>query len=91
MSWHTPAPVAKPRVDFGTPHDGLGQLVAAETSTYRDAASGTSVYTHHARITGLCPDAHYVYAAMHDGANPRGGDSTDGTARSRSPAVHELR
>jgi 3',5'-cyclic AMP phosphodiesterase CpdA len=73
VSWHTRAPVAKPRVDFGTPHDGLGRLVAAETSTYRDWVSGTSVYTHHARITGLCPDAHYVYAAMHEGADPQVG------------------
>ncbi len=70
VSWHTPAPVHKPRVVFGTPDDGFGQAVAAETNTYRDAASGKTVHAHHARITGLCPDAHYVYAAMHDGASP---------------------
>src|SRR5215813_8623632 len=70
VSWHTPTPVTKPRVEFGTPDDGLGQLVAAETIAYRDAASATTVYAHHARITGLFPDAHYVYAASHDGATP---------------------
>ena len=45
----------------------------AETITYRDAASGTPVYTHHARVTDLWPDTHYAYAAMHDGAHPEMG------------------
>ena len=70
VSWHTPARVSKPRVILGTPDDGLGHEVTAETITYRDAASGTEVYVHHARITGLCPDTQYVYAAVHDGATP---------------------
>ncbi len=73
VSWHTSTPVCKPRVDFGTPNDGLGHAVPAETITYRDAASDTAVYTHHARITGMWPDTHYVYAAMHDGAHPEMG------------------
>ena len=42
----------------------------AVTVTYRDAESGAEICAHHARITGLCPDTHYVYAAVHDGANP---------------------
>src|ERR1700756_1161822 len=70
VSWHTPAPVSKARVIFGTPGDGLGRATAAETITYRDAASGRMIYAQHARITGLCPDTHYVYAAVHDGADP---------------------
>src|SRR6516165_12456130 len=70
VSWHTPAPVSRPRVVFGTPEDGLGQATAAQTMAYRDAASGQTVYAHHATITGLWPDAQYVYAAMHDGADP---------------------
>ena len=45
-------------------------MATAESTAYRDAASGATIYAHHARITGLCPDAHYVYAAMHDGAKP---------------------
>ena len=70
VSWHTSIPVFKPRVVFGTPDDGMGQAVPAETITYRDAASGTAIYAHHARIAGLWPDTHYVYAAMHHGAHP---------------------
>ncbi len=70
VSWHTPTPVGNPRIAFSTPGDGLGMGVSAETVTYRDAASRTDVYAHHARITGLCPDTQYVYAAVHEGANP---------------------
>src|SRR6187200_3212023 len=70
VSWHTPAPVSHPRIVYGTPDDGLGQATAAETVTYRDAASGHPVFAHHATITGLCADTQYVYAAMHDGADP---------------------
>ncbi len=70
VSWHTSTPVCNPRVAFGTPSDGLGQAVPAVTVTYRDAESGAEICAHHARITGLCPDTHYVYAAVHDGANP---------------------
>jgi phosphodiesterase/alkaline phosphatase D-like protein len=70
VSWHTPAPVSRPQVVFGTAEDGLGQTTAAETITYRDTASGQAVYAHHATITGLWPDTQYVYAAMHDGADP---------------------
>ncbi len=73
VSWHTPAPVGKPHVTFGTPSDGFGKVAPAETVTYRDAASGTTTYVHHARIAGLCPDTHYVYAAVHDGAMPEMG------------------
>src|ERR1700755_460244 len=69
-SWHTRAQVSRPRVVSATPEDGLGQTTAAETITYRDAASGHAVYAHHATITGLWPDTQYVYAAMHDGADP---------------------
>jgi 3',5'-cyclic AMP phosphodiesterase CpdA len=70
VSWHTSAPVGKPHITFGTPNAGLGQTVPARTTRYRDALSGNTVYAHHARITGLCPDTDYVYAAAHDGANP---------------------
>jgi hypothetical protein len=73
VSWHTTAAVRNPRVMFGTPDDGLGQAVAAETVTYRDAASRTEVRVHHARLSGLVPDTDYVYAAFHDGASPEMG------------------
>ncbi|MFD9127641.1 purple acid phosphatase family protein [Kitasatospora sp. NPDC059571] len=70
VSWHTTASVARPRVHWGTAAGGLGRTVPAETTTYRDAKSGTEVQVHHARLTGLRPDTDHVYAAVHDGAAP---------------------
>ncbi|MEV5650155.1 metallophosphoesterase family protein [Nocardia sp. NPDC052254] len=70
VSWHTTAAVRNPVVRFGTPTAGFGTTVPAQTRTYRDAASGTEVRVHHARLTGLAPDSEYVYAAGHDGAPP---------------------
>ncbi|MFD8755886.1 purple acid phosphatase family protein [Kitasatospora sp. NPDC059577] len=70
VSWHTTRSVANPRVMYGTSNGGFGRTVQAATRTYRDAASGTEVQAHHARITGLHPDTDYVYAAVHDGTTP---------------------
>ncbi|MFF3908089.1 purple acid phosphatase family protein [Streptomyces sp. NPDC001848] len=68
VSWHTTVSVSRPRVLLGTPAGGFGRTVAAQTTTYRDAKSGTEVQVHHARLRGLRPDTDYVYAALHDGA-----------------------
>ncbi len=73
VSWHTVDAVRNPRVMLGTPASGFGRVVAAETRTYRDAKSGIEVRVNHARLTGLMPDTDYVYAAMHDGAEPETG------------------
>jgi 3',5'-cyclic AMP phosphodiesterase CpdA len=73
VSWHSASAARNPRVMVGTPHDGLGRMVAAETVAYRDAASGAEVLVHHARLAGLEPDTDYVYAAFHDGAGPEFG------------------
>lgn len=73
VSWHTVDAVRNPRVMLGTPASGFGRAVAAETRTYRDAKSGIEVRVNHARLTGLMPDTDYVYAAMHDGAEPETG------------------
>jgi len=70
VSWHTAPAVNNPRVMVGTPDDGFGRTTAAETVSYRDAASGTEIRVHHTRLTGLAPDTDYVYAAVHDGASP---------------------
>ena len=72
VSWHTAAAVEKPHVLVGTPDDGVGIAVAAETITYRDALSGSEIRVHHARLAGLAPDTDYVYAATHDGASNQG-------------------
>ncbi|EUA32086.1 hypothetical protein I548_0860 [Mycobacterium intracellulare] len=73
VSWHTTDAVRNPRVLLGTPTSGFGRTVAAETRTYRDAKSGTEVRVNHARLTDLTPDTDYVYAAVHDGAEPEQG------------------
>jgi 3',5'-cyclic AMP phosphodiesterase CpdA len=70
VSWHTTDAVRNPRVMLGTPTSGFGSTVAAETRTYRDAMSNTEVRVNHARLTNLTPDTDYVYAAVHDGADP---------------------
>jgi 3',5'-cyclic AMP phosphodiesterase CpdA len=71
VSWFTEAPVNNPRAMLGMPGDGFGRTVQAETRTYRDGKSGIEVRVNHARITGLVPDTDYIYAAVHDGANPQ--------------------
>ncbi|HEY0813173.1 MAG TPA: metallophosphoesterase family protein [Pseudonocardia sp.] len=70
VSWHTTDAVRNPRVLLGTPDAGFGRTQPAATRTYRDAKSGTEVRVHHARLSGLCPDTDYVYAAVHDGTGP---------------------
>ncbi|QUR67190.1 purple acid phosphatase family protein [Mycobacterium spongiae] len=71
VSWHTTDAVRNPRVMLGTPTSGFGKTVAAATRTYRDAKSTTEVRVNHARLTNLTPDTDYVYAAVHDGADPQ--------------------
>ncbi len=70
VSWHTTDPVSNPRVMAGTSTGGFGRTVPAETRTYRDAKSNTEVRVHHAKLDNLAPDTDYVYAAVHDGADP---------------------
>jgi 3',5'-cyclic AMP phosphodiesterase CpdA len=70
VSWFTPQSVGRPRVLLGSPGGEYGRTVDAETVTYTDAASGTEVFIHHARLTGLRPDTGYAYAAVHDGTTP---------------------
>jgi 3',5'-cyclic AMP phosphodiesterase CpdA len=70
VSWHTTDAVNNPRVMLGTPTDGFGTVVKAETRTYRDAKSNTEIRVNHARLCNLTPDSDYVYAAVHDGATP---------------------
>jgi 3',5'-cyclic AMP phosphodiesterase CpdA len=70
VSWYTTTSVHNPRVMLGTPNDGFGHTVTAETRTYRDALSNTEVFVKHARLSGLKPDSDYIYAAVHDGASP---------------------
>jgi 3',5'-cyclic AMP phosphodiesterase CpdA len=73
VSWSTPANVGNPRLMVGTLHGGYGRQVEARTVTYRDAASSTEVFIHHAHVGGLAAGTEYLYAALHDGTTPQPG------------------
>ncbi|MEC3978116.1 fibronectin type III domain-containing protein [Amycolatopsis sp. H20-H5] len=70
VSWHSLQPVRNARVLLGRP-DGRYELSApAKTVSYTDAKSGQVVYALHAPLRGLHADTEYVYAALHEGAEP---------------------
>ena len=71
VSWHTLAPVDRPRVLLGRLDGRLEQVIEAETISYADAKAGQVVYAHHAKIGRLHADTTYLYAALHDGAEPQ--------------------
>ena len=73
VSWSTASSVSNPRVRFGTPEGGFGDEVRAETVTYVDGDSKIESYIHHARLTGLSPNATYIYAVLADGVLPDAG------------------
>src|SRR5471032_1166178 len=73
VSWHTLRSVRHPRVALGRLDGKLERNAVAQESKYTDAKSGKVVYAYHARITGLQPGSAYMYAAMHDGAEPEFG------------------
>ena len=76
VSWATATNVSEPRLRLGTPHDGFGRIVKAETRTYIDGLSRVEIFTHHAALHGLEPDTHYTYEVVHDGSAPRSGSFT---------------
>lgn len=73
VSWHTLQAVRRPRVLLGRPDGKLERTAVAAVSSYTDAKSGQVVYAYHARLTGLRPGSAYLYAALHDGAEPEFG------------------
>ncbi len=84
VSWHALQPVQHPRVLVGRMDGRLEQTVAAEESRYTDGKSGQVVRAYHAKVGGLEPDSAYLYAAMHDGAEPQFGTFRTGP-RGRAP------
>jgi len=64
-------PSKNPRVVYGTLSGGFGSTAHATTKTYVDGASGRTVWVHHALISKLKADTDYLYAAQHDGRQPR--------------------
>ena len=84
VSWHTLQPVRNPRVLLGRPDGKLEQTIVAEAASYKDAKSGQVVYAWHAKLGSLQPDSSYLYAALHDGAEPEFG-SFHTCPRGRAP------
>jgi hypothetical protein len=73
VSWHALQPVRHPRVVLGHLDGKLERTVDAVETSYIDAKSDRTVYAYHARLRGLQPDSSYLYAALHDGAEPEFG------------------
>lgn len=73
VSWHTLARVKHPRVLLGHLDGGFAQTAGANEVSYTDAKSGQIVYAYHAKLHGLRADTGYLYAALHDGAEPEFG------------------
>jgi hypothetical protein len=70
VSWHTLQPIRNPRVMLGHPDGKIERVVAANETNYTDAKSGQVVHAYHAKIGQLQADSSYLYAALHDGAEP---------------------
>jgi hypothetical protein len=73
VSWHTLQPVQNARVMLGRLEGKLEQTVAAKGTSYTDAKSHQVVYVYHARLGRLHADQAFLYAALHDGAEPEFG------------------
>jgi 3',5'-cyclic AMP phosphodiesterase CpdA len=73
VSWHALQSVRHPRVALGLRDGTFKRTVVAKETSYTDAKSGQIVYAYHARLTELQPDVAYLYAALHDGAQPEFG------------------
>ncbi len=76
VSWHGLQPLREPRVLLGHLDGTFARSVEARTSQYTDAKSGRDVFAYHARLDALQPDTAYLYAAVHDGAEPAFGTFT---------------
>ena len=73
VSWHTLQSVRRPRVVLGRFDGKLDRTVDAEETHYTDAKSARTVYAYHAKLHGLQAGRSYLYAALHDGAEPEFG------------------
>jgi 3',5'-cyclic AMP phosphodiesterase CpdA len=73
VSWHTLQSVRRPRVVLGRLDGRLERTIDAEQTSYTDAKSARAVYAYHAKLTALQPGSAYLYAALHDDAEPEFG------------------
>jgi hypothetical protein len=70
VSWHALQPVRNARVLLGRADGRYERSVPAKTVSYTDAKAGQVVYAFHASVRGLQPGSEYIYAALHEGAEP---------------------
>jgi hypothetical protein len=60
VSWATPGQAARPRVLLGR------RVIPAQARQYTDGVNGETVWTYHARLSGLRPGATYAYQVTAD-------------------------
>jgi len=60
VSWASPGQATRPRVRIGQ------RVIPAESRPYTDGINGETVWTYHARVSGLRPGATYAYAVTAD-------------------------
>jgi hypothetical protein len=60
VSWATPGQASRPRVLLGR------RVIAAQARQYTDGVNGETVWTYHARLSGLRPGATYAYQVTAD-------------------------
>jgi hypothetical protein len=85
VSWAVAEAVRRPRLRFGLLGGDPGEVVDAEERVYTEALTGQTVYTYHARLSGLDPDTSYGYQVYHSGAAPVGGAVTTGPVGRSKP------
>jgi Calcineurin-like phosphoesterase/Purple acid Phosphatase, N-terminal domain len=79
VSWATSQRVSGARLRLleadpsGSGEGSYGGDVEAQERVYREALTGETVWTYHARIEGLRPATAYRYEALHRGADPVAG------------------
>jgi hypothetical protein len=78
VSRHTLQPVSRARVMLGELDGNNRKSQNAEQTSYEDGKSGQVVYAYHAKLIALNSSHHYVYAAIHDGAQPEFGSFRTG-------------
>ncbi|MEV8148070.1 metallophosphoesterase family protein [Arthrobacter sp. NPDC080073] len=78
VSWHTLQPVSHARAMLGELDGSYSKSQDAVQTSYTDGKSGQIVYAYHAKLTGLKSSHDYVYAAIHDGAQPEFGSFRTG-------------
>jgi hypothetical protein len=68
VSWASAAQSINPRIRFGRDASAMHRTVPAVQRTYTDGLNGETVFTYHARVSGLDPDTvfHYEVTADND-------------------------